>query len=116
MRWLAVLVVLCLVLSACAARHPATTPSILCDSPRYLVSGGVANSGPRALSDHETVASVIDKNLPRPLGHSATVILVRAGPDGRTRQFIQLNGEGKLMNEEQNVSLRNGDELIFPWP
>ena len=43
-----------------------------------------------------------------------TIVLIRRAPEGKTRQLIQLDARGQLMNEKQNFALRDGDELVFP--
>jgi hypothetical protein len=40
--------------------------------------------------------------------------LIRQGPEGKSRQLIQLDPSGKLMDEKQNYVLRDGDVLIIP--
>jgi hypothetical protein len=42
-----------------------------------------------------------------------TLVLVRRGPEGKTRQIIPVDSHGKLMDEKQNFALRGGDELVF---
>ena len=43
-----------------------------------------------------------------------TVVLIRRGPEGRTRRLIQLDANGKLIDPKQNVALLDGDEIVFP--
>ena len=89
--------------------NPATTSSC-----RYVLSGGVTSPGPRDILPGDTVASVIARNLPDRPGKPITIVLVRRAPEGITRQLIQLDADGQLMDPKQNLALRNGDELVFP--
>lgn len=109
--------VLCLGLIACQSHICApSSPSkpVATASSQYVVSGGIVHPGPRPLVPGDTVASVIARDLPGPPGQPITIVLVRHAPEGKTRQLIQLDAQGQLMSEKQNVALRNGDELIFP--
>jgi hypothetical protein len=81
---------------------------------QYTISGAATFPGVHALEMDDTVASVVARNLVRPPPKSAPIILIRSGPDGKSRQFIELNAQGRLMDEKQNVNLRDGDELVFP--
>lgn len=81
----------------------------------YRLSGGLRNPGIRPLHGGETVASVVHENLaasltPPPL----TIIYVRRGPEGKTRQVIDITATGHLAEPGQDQLLRDGDELIFP--
>lgn len=108
--------VLCLSLMACREQVPPepAPPSPTADA-HYLISGGVSNPGPRTLAPGDTLAIVIDRNLPPPTGQKAmTIVLIRHAPEGKTHQLIQLDARGHLMDEKQNFALRNGDELVFP--
>jgi hypothetical protein len=80
---------------------------------QYIVSGEVQNPGPRPLVAGATVAWVL-ANTPLNTPHAPmTLVLVRRGPEGRTRQLIPLDSHGKLMDEKQNYAVRGGDELVF---
>jgi hypothetical protein len=81
---------------------------------KITLSGGVTNPGPRTLAPGETVSMVVAQNFPIPPGKPVTIVLVRQAPEGRTRQLIQLDAGGKLMDPKQDVALRNGDEIVFP--
>jgi len=88
---------------------PATMPCC-----QYVVSGGVAHPGPRTLRSSDTVSTVLAREMPQPPERAITVILIRQAPEGKTRELVQINAEGKLMDEKQDWTLRNGDELVFP--
>jgi hypothetical protein len=92
------------------AQQPAqitTTPD------QYIVTGEVQNPGPRPLVTGANVAWVLANTpLNAPAG-PMTVVLIRRGPEGKTRQLIPLDVHGKLMDEKQNYALRGGDELVF---
>jgi hypothetical protein len=62
----------------------------------------------------DTVSTVLDRDFPNPLGRPCTIILIRQAPEGKTRQLIQLDANGKLINPKQDLVLRDGDELVFP--
>ena len=47
---------------------------------------------------------------------SGAVMLIRLGPECKTRELIQVDAVGKLMDDKQNYLLRDGDELVFPGP
>jgi hypothetical protein len=79
-----------------------------------MVSGGVASPGTRTLVAGDTVESVLARDCPYATGRPCTVVLIRQAPEGKTRQLIQLDSNGKLMDEKQNLAMRNGDELVFP--
>jgi hypothetical protein len=81
---------------------------------QYIVSGGVPHPGPRMLVSGDTVSTVLDRDFPNPLGRPCTIILIRQAPEGKTRQLIQLDANGKLINPKQDLVLRDGDELVFP--
>jgi hypothetical protein len=106
---------LCLSLMACEQKpSPAVTPPAPAPVARYLISGGVSDPGPRTLTPGDCVGSVIARNLPPSQGQPMTIVLIRHAPEGKTRQLIQLDAKGQLMDEKQNFALRDGDELIFP--
>jgi len=81
---------------------------------QYVISGGVAHPGVRTLIAGDTVSIVLARDFPEALGKSCTIILIRQAPEGKTRQLIQLDANGKLINEKQDWHLRNGDEFVFP--
>ena len=81
---------------------------------QYVVSGGVAHPGARTLLAGDTVSTVLARDLTNPPGRPCTIVLIRQAPEGKTRQLIQLDANGKLIDEKQDWSLRNGDELVFP--
>ncbi len=82
--------------------------------PQYLISGNVPAAGRHDLHPGDTVSVVLDRDLADANVGAITLVLVRQGPEGKSRQLIQLNASGKLMDEKQNYVLRDGDELIFP--
>jgi hypothetical protein len=86
-----------------------TTPSA-----QYILSGGVVHPGSRELHAGDTVASIIARELPTPPGKPITIVLIRQAPEGKTRQLIQLDAQGHLMDPTQDWALRGGDELEFP--
>jgi protein involved in polysaccharide export with SLBB domain len=106
---------LCLVLMACD-QQATPAPVQLAPAPpaQYLISGGVPSPGPRTLTPGDCVATVIARNIPSSPGQPMTIVLIRRAPEGKTHQLIQLDARGQLMDEKQNVALRNGDELVFP--
>jgi len=81
---------------------------------QIVLAGGVEKPGPRKLEPGETVSTVLAANLPNPPGKPITVVLIRQAPEGKTRQLIQLDANGKLMDQKQDWALRNGDEIVFP--
>ena len=89
-------------------------PAQITASPdEYIVSGDVQNPGPRPLGAGVNVAWVLANTpLTVPPG-PITLVLVRRGPEGKSRQMIPLDSHGKLMDEKQNFALRGGDELVF---
>jgi len=107
----------CLSMVACQPRPapeddiaiPATIPCC-----QYVVSGGVSRPGPRTLVAGDTVSTVVARDFANAPDWPCTVILIRQAPEGKTRQLIQLDSQGKLINEKQDWVLRNGDELVFP--
>jgi hypothetical protein len=98
-----------------AATSPAIEPTTLAASPRIILSGNVAAPGPKPLADGQTVADVIAANFSKN-GKPAAIVLVRQGPEGKTRELIQVDPNGKLMDEKQDYLLRDNDELVFPGP
>jgi hypothetical protein len=106
--------VLCLSVMACEQQTPPQpSPPAPAALAQYSISGGVADPGPRILAPGDCVGAVIARNL-IPSGQPMTIVLVRRAPEGKTRQLIQLDARGQLMDEKQNFALRNGDELVFP--
>ena len=94
----------------CSEPLPATTAS----SEQYILSGGVVNPGPRKLEPGETISMVVTQVIPNPPGAPMTIVLIRQAPEGKTRQLIQLNNNGRLIDPKQDLALRNGDEIEFP--
>jgi hypothetical protein len=43
-----------------------------------------------------------------------TITYVRAGPEGRTRELIDIDAMGLPIDPAQDHVMRNGDELMFP--
>jgi hypothetical protein len=111
---------LCIFVTGC--HHQAacpTTQGTPCTEPmktsqQITLSGGVTKPGPRKLAPGETVSMVVAENFPNPPGKPVTIVLIRQAPEGRTRQLIQLDANGKLMDPKQDWALRNGDEIVFP--
>jgi protein involved in polysaccharide export with SLBB domain len=99
-----------------ASKPTATIATEVNSSGQYILSGGVSDSGPHPLHAGDTVSIIIARNLVHPPSRSVTVVLIRTGPDGKTRQLIELTPQGELMDEKQNYTLRDGDELLFPAP
>ena len=81
---------------------------------QYVLSGGVAHPGARELHPGDTVASIIAEELSVPPGKPITIVLIRQAPEGKTRELVQLDADGHLMDPKQDWALRNGDELVFP--
>ena len=80
----------------------------------YLLSGDVPQPGRHALHPGDTVSTVLAGQFHPSHRGPLTLVLIRRSPEGKTRQLIQLNSDGKLMDEKQNFVLRVGDELVFP--
>jgi len=104
-----------------AACHPRTSPVTDLAAPpatlpccQYTVTGGVAQAGPQTLEPGDTVSIVLARILPTAPGKPMTIVLIRQAPEGKTQQLIQLDPTGQLMDQKQNWTLRNGDELVFP--
>jgi hypothetical protein len=74
----------------------------------------VADPGARTLHPGDTVSTVLSQNLTAEPGQPITLVLVRRAPEGKTRQLIQLDAHGHLMDEKQDYTLRDGDDLVFP--
>jgi len=81
---------------------------------QYVISGGAAHPGQHELRPGYTVSTILERELPAKPGKPITIVLIRQAPEGKTRQLIQLDANGRLMDQRQNWSLRNGDELVFP--
>jgi len=99
-------------LCACQSSHNAS-PS---DSTGgyYLLSGDAADPGRHALHPGDTVSTVLAANFHPSQRGPLTLVLIRRSPEGKTRQLIQLNPDGKLMDQKQDYLVRDGDELVFP--
>jgi hypothetical protein len=80
----------------------------------YVVSGGALHPGLHTLQAGDTVSKIVARELPAAPGKPVTIVLIRQAPEGKVRQLIQLDAGGRLMDEKQNLALRNGDELVFP--
>jgi hypothetical protein len=96
---------------ACMQSHDSSAPI---SGPQYTLSGGVNTPGPRALHSGDTISTVLAQNMIAKPGEPLTVVLVRRGPEGRTRKLIQIDANGKLMDLRQNYTLLDGDEIVFP--
>jgi protein involved in polysaccharide export with SLBB domain len=102
-----------LFLLGCHGSDAAQPAQITAGPDEYIVSGEVQNPGPRPLVAGANVAWVLANTpLTTPRG-PMTLVLVRRGPEGKSRQLIPLDAHGKLMDEKQNYALRGGDELVF---
>jgi protein involved in polysaccharide export with SLBB domain len=104
-------------LCACQSHHSAMIDQDENPDPNashYIVTGDVIEPGRHVLNPGETISMVLASDLFHSHGVAVTVVLRRQGPEGKTRELIQLNPDGKLMDEKQDYVLRDGDELIFP--
>jgi hypothetical protein len=119
-RWLFALVLTgSLAILGCHSGAPSeSSPSQACSaaSPpaQYILSGGVMHPGPQQLHPGDTVATIVARELPTGPGKPITIVLIRQAPEGKTRQLVQLNADGHLMDPAQDWALRSGDELVFP--
>jgi hypothetical protein len=43
-----------------------------------------------------------------------TITYVRAGPEGGTRELIDIDAIGRPVDPAQDHVIRNGDEIMFP--
>jgi hypothetical protein len=95
---------------------PAARPSAATSTPcsQYVLSGGAAHPGYHELRPGDTVSTILARELLEKPGKPVTIVLIRRAPEGKTRQLIQLDANGRLMDEKQDLALRNGDELVFP--
>ncbi|MGA3065644.1 MAG: hypothetical protein ABSF29_02230 [Tepidisphaeraceae bacterium] len=82
--------------------------------PQYVLSSPSGLAKPRELHPGDTVAIVLARDLANSGLGGVTLVLIRHGPEGKTRELIQLDAAGKLMDEKQNYVLRDGDEMILP--
>lgn len=108
-----ILYLLSALLLACHPAGPQQSAQITTTPDQYVVSGEVRNPGPRPLIAGANVAWVLANTPLTNPGGAMTVVLIRRGPEGKTRQLIPLDAHGKLMDEKQNYALRGGDELVF---
>jgi protein involved in polysaccharide export with SLBB domain len=106
------LILLASLLWGCNENHPGQSPNA--PTPQYLLSGDIKAAGRHNLHPGDTVSTVLARDLGDSEIGPATLVLSRHGPEGKTRELIQLNAIGQLMDEKQNYVLRDGDELIFP--
>ena len=101
--------------------HPGSTPVPASDAssrpvtPGYQLSGDPALAGRRPLRAGETVGSAVRQAL-APTGRQGplTVLLVRRGPEGVTREMIDVNRSLDLKDGRQNYGLHDGDEIVLP--
>ncbi len=115
-HWSVLSLLLFAALSACKSNTDATPPQTSDGSsgPRYMLSTGPNSAAWHPLEPGDSVETVLTQNpIPTPHG-PMTVVLVHRGPEGRSRELIQLEADGKLMDPKQNYALRDGDELIYP--
>jgi hypothetical protein len=98
----------------CPACKSATEQAVEASGPHYELSGDCRSPGTRSLHPGDTVSTVLAREISQSPGTATTLVLVRHGPEGITRQLIQLDADGKLMDEKQDYVLRDGDELDFP--
>jgi len=114
-RFLPLTLLITLLAAACKSQTSSSSrPPATASSCRYVLSGSVPDPGPHDFVYGDTVSSVVARNLPTPPGKPITIVLVRRAPEGTTRQLIQLDANGKLMDPKQDWALRDGDELVFP--
>jgi hypothetical protein len=81
---------------------------------KHTLRVGVENPRPHKLKPGETISIALTLEIPNPPGAPMTIVLIRQAPEGKTRQLIQLNNEGRLIDPKQDLALRNGDEIEFP--
>src|SRR5581483_740548 len=63
----------------------------------------------------DTVAALLQSRLPSAVnGWPVTLVLVRRGPEGPTRELIDVDASRQLMDPHQNYVLRAGDTLMLP--
>jgi protein involved in polysaccharide export with SLBB domain len=110
--WLMLAAAAC-VCSACRSAAQ-QQESIVTSGPHYTVSGECPSPGARPLYPGVTVSKVLAGEITHSPGVATTLVLIRHGPEGKSRQLIQLDADGKLMDEKQDYVLRDGDELVFP--
>jgi hypothetical protein len=83
-------------------------------SGQYVLSGGVRNPGSRSIGG-ETISDVVRANMSDLLVRPPmTITYVRAGPEGHTRELIDIDATGQPIDPGQDHVMRNGDELMFP--
>lgn len=112
-----------LLIGGCSAAHNPSPMSVRNDSPAAIPSPAssivVVGSADAALSAKpgDTVAALLQSRLPSVMnGRPTTVVLVRRGPEGSTRELIDVDADRQLMDPHQNYVLRDGDKLILPSP
>jgi hypothetical protein len=110
--WSICLLLACLY-GCCHSGEENNSEPIAVISGHYVLSGNVAKAGEHSLYAGDTVGKVLSRVGAQP-GKPITLVLIRRAPEGKTRQLIQLDADGKLMDETQNYVLRDGDELAFP--
>jgi hypothetical protein len=69
------------------------------------------------LSGGETIATALSA-IPDADGHKSpeTLVLIRRGPDGMTRQLVDCDACYRLADPQKDQNLRNGDQLIVAAP
>lgn len=95
-------------ITAVATTVPSTRPIA-----RYTVTG-IPGAGTFVLVNGDTLLEVLNRHLSTAATRPSTIMLVRRCPEGNSRELIQLDAAGRLLNVKQNYVLRDGDELQFP--
>jgi hypothetical protein len=115
---LAVLVAGCASTRAPSGRWAATpgtgAPAKACFAPQYCISDGAAVTQRHQLPDDRKMLSTALGDVPADSRAGGTVVLLRRGPEGTTRELIPLDAAGRLADPSADRVLRDGDQIMVP--
>lgn len=115
-RTTALLVVFILAAGVAWWRYFGPGSDVLFSEPSFTIVDGSSTTAHR-LTGSDTIKSALstvrggDSN-PSP----QTLLLVRRGPDGMTRQLVDCDANYQLADPQKDQALRNGDQLIVTSP
>jgi len=89
---------------------------VLFSEPSFLIFDG-SNKTTHRLNGNETIQSALSA-ISDPSAHKSaeTLVLVRRGPDGMTRQLVDCDAGVQLADPAKDQKLRDGDQLIVATP
>lgn len=115
-RTTALLVVFILAAAAAWWRLHGPGSDVLFNEPSFVIVDG-STSKVHRLRGGETISTALSA-IPDADSRKSpeTLMLIRRGPDGMTRQLVDVEARYQLADPKKDQNLRNGDQLIVATP